>query len=277
MDTAHKQTDKILSINERAVKQAYAKAFNDIKAKFTELYSNIDLTAEDGNTRLIEAQKYSRIDKIADFVTEAIAEVNKKQVTKINSISGDVYKTNFDGMIQELKELGIDESKITKVEAKKEAKKNENPYNEITIDNLKDKTQIRGAVKGSLLTSIFMGSTVAGALNGIKSVFEKNLASELRMLTLNVTSLENQAILDILIDLAHKLRPLGYDVIKKWETRGDEKVRDAHARADGQEASADKPFYVGGEELMKPGDPQGSPSNTINCRCKIRFSRIVKI
>lgn len=276
MDTAHKQTDKILSINERALKQAYAKSFNDIKAKFTELYSNIDLTAEDGNTRLIEAQKYSRIDKIADFITEAIAEVNKKQVIKINSISGDVYKTNFDGMIQELKELGIDESKITKVEAKKEAKKNENPYNEITIDNLKDKTQIRGAVKGSLLTSIFMGSTVAGALNGIKSVFEKNLASETKMLAVNVTNLENKARIDALTENAKELRKQGYDIVKVWNTQGDEKVRDAHARAEGQEASIDKPFYVGGEELMYPADPQGSASNIINCRCFIT-EKIIKI
>ena len=61
MDLAHKETDKILSTNERALKQAYTKAFNDIKTKFTELYGNIDLTAEDGNSRLIEAQKYSRM------------------------------------------------------------------------------------------------------------------------------------------------------------------------------------------------------------------------
>lgn len=276
MDLVHKETDKILSSNERALKQAYTKAFNDIKAKFTELYGNIDLTAEDGNTRLIEAQKYSRIDKIADFITEAIAEVNKQQVKKINSISGTVYKANFDGMLEQLKQSGIDESKITKVEAEKEAKKNENPYNEITIDNLKDKTQIRGAVKGSLLTSIFMGSTVAGALNGIKNVFEKNLASEIKMLAVNVTNLENKARLDVLTDYAKKLRREGYDVIKIWNTQGDEKVRDAHSRAEGQEASVDQPFYVGGEQLMYPADPQGSASNIINCRCYMT-GKIIKI
>jgi hypothetical protein len=32
----------------------------------------------------------------------------------------------------------------------------------------------------------------------------------------------------------------------------------------------DKPFDVGGEQLMYPGDPDGgSPGNTINCRCTV--------
>jgi hypothetical protein len=31
-------------------------------------------------------------------------------------------------------------------------------------------------------------------------------------------------------------------------------------------------FSVGGEQLQFPGDPKGSPENTINCRC---FSEVV--
>ena len=43
--------------------------------------------------------------------------------------------------------------------------------------------------------------------------------------------------------------------------------RDAHAAANGQTQPADKPFHVGGERLMHPGDPNGSPGNIINCHC----------
>ena len=43
--------------------------------------------------------------------------------------------------------------------------------------------------------------------------------------------------------------------------------RAMHLAADGQIRDVDKPFNVGGEELMYPRDPAGSASNTINCGC----------
>lgn len=54
---------------------------------------------------------------------------------------------------------------------------------------------------------------------------------------------------------------------KTWVTAGDERVRDTHAEADGQTVPIDQPFDVGGEQLMYPGDPNGSLEETINCRC----------
>ena len=46
-------------------------------------------------------------------------------------------------------------------------------------------------------------------------------------------------------------------------------TRDAHAEADGQVVPIDEPFQVGGESLDYPGDPSGSPENTINCQCSV--------
>lgn len=43
--------------------------------------------------------------------------------------------------------------------------------------------------------------------------------------------------------------------------------RITHIEADGQVREVDEAFEVGGEELMYPRDPAGSPENTINCHC----------
>lgn len=43
--------------------------------------------------------------------------------------------------------------------------------------------------------------------------------------------------------------------------------RPSHMAAIGQIRDVDKPFDVGGEKLMYPRDPAGSPGNTINCSC----------
>jgi SPP1 gp7 family putative phage head morphogenesis protein len=56
---------------------------------------------------------------------------------------------------------------------------------------------------------------------------------------------------------------------KEWLATMDERVRDAHAEADGQIVGMDEPFVVGGEALEYPGDPAGSPENVINCRCTV--------
>lgn len=46
-------------------------------------------------------------------------------------------------------------------------------------------------------------------------------------------------------------------------------TRDAHLGADGDTAPRGGKFLVGGEMLAYPGDPTGSPENTINCRCTL--------
>lgn len=54
---------------------------------------------------------------------------------------------------------------------------------------------------------------------------------------------------------------------KLWVTVGDDRVRPAHAVADGQIVPTTLKYKVGGELLSYPGDPTGSPENIINCRC----------
>lgn len=58
---------------------------------------------------------------------------------------------------------------------------------------------------------------------------------------------------------------------KTWVSVGDERVRPAHAEADGQTVALDAPFIVDGEELQTPGDPDGSDGNIINCRCSAAY------
>jgi len=65
-----------------------------------------------------------------------------------------------------------------------------------------------------------------------------------------------------------------YEGTKTWVAILDDRTRDAHAEADGQEVGMDEPFSVGGESLMYPGDDNldASPENLINCRCDMVFS-----
>lgn len=54
---------------------------------------------------------------------------------------------------------------------------------------------------------------------------------------------------------------------KAWLAALDDRTRDDHREAHGQEVDLDEDFRVGGERLEYPGDPAGSPEQIVNCRC----------
>lgn len=58
-------------------------------------------------------------------------------------------------------------------------------------------------------------------------------------------------------------------LVKRWSTVKDNRVRDTHAAAEGQERLINEAFEVGGARMMFPGDQQfGAPIREwINCRC----------
>lgn len=57
------------------------------------------------------------------------------------------------------------------------------------------------------------------------------------------------------------------DLGKIWVSNFDWRTRESHLAASGQHVGVTQPFMVGGEALMVPGDPAGSPAQVYNCRC----------
>jgi len=59
---------------------------------------------------------------------------------------------------------------------------------------------------------------------------------------------------------------------KSWIATADARTRESHLRAHlrykDNPIPIDEPFRVGGADLMYPGDPNGPPGETINCRCR---------
>lgn len=63
----------------------------------------------------------------------------------------------------------------------------------------------------------------------------------------------------------------GAEMTREWVSVEDERTRESHAAADGQEVGMDEPFDVDDEQIDRPGDPSGSPENIINCRCVVAY------
>lgn len=59
---------------------------------------------------------------------------------------------------------------------------------------------------------------------------------------------------------------------KRWQATHDQRVRHTHHTADGQTRPLHDPFEIGDSHLQFPGDPRGSASEVINCRCAARYA-----
>lgn len=67
-------------------------------------------------------------------------------------------------------------------------------------------------------------------------------------------------------------RSAGGDWEKIWLATHDHRTRFTHTRRGGgdlQRVPLLEPFTIGGAPLLYPGDPEGPPDETINCRCSI--------
>ena len=58
---------------------------------------------------------------------------------------------------------------------------------------------------------------------------------------------------------------------KEWVAIQDARTRLTHSIASGQTVPLETNFVVGGDRLKYPGDPKGSPAETINCRCAVIY------
>lgn len=61
---------------------------------------------------------------------------------------------------------------------------------------------------------------------------------------------------------------------KVWLATVDHRTRSTHVEADGQTVDLKKRFRVGASTLDHPGDPAGGPSEVIQCRCTMLFTRV---
>lgn len=62
-----------------------------------------------------------------------------------------------------------------------------------------------------------------------------------------------------------------FSVIREWVPAEDDRTRPTHWAMRGEEREKGEAFNVGGYALMYPGDPDGPPEETINCRCRLVY------
>ena len=139
----------------------------------------------------------------------------------------------------------------------------------IRITSVRD-TLVADVIK-SIQKSLGENGTVIDLRNAIQSIIEKNQTfykwQSLRIARTETTTSSNFAAIktaeqsDLVLD-------------KVWISVQDNRTRITpydHFDMNDQKQELNKPFFVGGENIMYPGDTKASAGNVINCRCTIAF------
>jgi F like protein len=130
-------------------------------------------------------------------------------------------------------------------------------------------------IGNALNKAVAEGKDVAGQAAAVRSVLEGTGSENwpARARTIAVTEVSRSWGHGVIAHGLSVQQRLQIPILKRWDSKEDTRVRAAHDRADGQVRPVSQPFIVDGEALMAPGDPSGSPSNVIACRCRPRLRR----
>ncbi len=123
------------------------------------------------------------------------------------------------------------------------------------------------AITAQLAEGVAAGESIPDLAARVRTVFSD--ASQVRATTIartEVISGHNAA-------ASAAAAQLPADVVagQQWIATRDGRVRPEHAAADGQIVAVGQPFDVDGAAMLYPGDPNGPPDLTVNCRCAVAF------
>ncbi len=292
-DEAHIWTDEQLAELEKRIAAEYKKAAKELQEKIDAYFERFkerdaaqksligtivngkEYTKEDYKQwRLAQIRRGKRMEALRNKIAERITKANEIAAAYINDDMPKIYAMNrayvikdVRGMAEDMlsgvdfilwdeqtvKRLLVEQPDLMPYYPKKRAVKRG-----IDLEYGKRKiTEIttQGILQGESID--YMASKLMERVEGM------GRTSAIRAARTAITAAENAG----RQDAADELESKGVILNKRWIATHDSRTRHYHDEADGQIVMNDMPFEVGGEYLMFPGDPSGSPWNIYNCRC----------
>ena len=291
MDKARKQTDKRLKTLENKIKKTFRDAAKELTETIETYFSKFEEADEKQKKRLSDGvitenqYKLWRINKIAtgnrykalrDKLANRMTQAGEIAMSYINDTMPFAYSVNREWQKNDIVKQGgkilkgIDFNLFDEATVKRLITKNPdlmpNYPKSKAIKRGIDLAYGRKQITKIITSSILQGKSIPNiAKDLIKSLPAMSMQSAIRTARTAITEAENAGRQDAADELASK----GVIMQKEWIATAGKRTRKWHADADGQRVDNDKPFIVGSEKLMYPGDKSmgASGKNIYNCRC----------
>lgn len=196
-------------------------------------------------------------------INQMISRYQQQVTDRVRSLFGDVYELGLDSVIGPL--AAIDEP-------------TQRTSDDQSLATLLGSAAIIGAGIAGLIgqavgTQIRLGTLGDFSPSKLMANIRKTIVAKfssirttIRTETTRVFNMAHQ----LQLKSSNSVRRQNDKLLKGWLTRGDKRVRPTHRAAGrARPIPVNQPFLVGSDKLMFPGDPKGSPGETINCRCRM--------
>jgi hypothetical protein len=222
---------------------------------------------------LIESITDDQLDAVRKFLSARLSEGANPRTTALDLVGRVGASGQREGGV-----IGLTSSQEGWVRAYRAELESDNPAQALTRalrDQRFDKTVLKATEADQPLPSALVDKMVTAYKNRALRYRAETIA---RKETITALHTAQEMALKQAIDSGVVAQT---DLTYVWRTARDNRVRHSHRTMNGQVRKAGTPFTTGaGASLLYPGDPNGSPEETINCRCfrepKIDFLRGIR-
>lgn len=287
-DLGHQMTDEKLAALEKRIKAVYEEASKELQAE-VDRYFDYFVERDKHQRGLLEAGKISeeqytqwrlaqigrgeRMEALCDVMAERYTKANETAIAYVNDATPGIYSLNRNYTAYTIEQVhgnvGFTLYNEQAVKRLIEKQPDVMPYYPEKravnrgIDLAYGKKQITASITSSILQGKSIGKIADDLQENIKGMNRASAIRAARTATTNAQNAGRQATFEASAKMGIKVR-------KRWVATKDERTRTDHRSADGQTVDYDKPFIVGGEKMMFPGDGTASAGNVYNCRCTMR-------
>lgn len=130
------------------------------------------------------------------------------------------------------------------------------------VNSKKDVRWNKQKFNSAILQSVLQGESIKKTSKRLRDVIGMNYNSSVRSARTAMTAAENMGRMRSF----ERAEDIGINLMKQWMATLDKRTRDTHRELDGETIPVKETFWNG---LMYPGDPDGDPSEVMNCRCTL--------
>lgn len=285
-DYAHRLTDKELAALEKRIAAEYRKAAKELQEKIDDYFAKFEerdkkqlQRVKDGKLsmqeykqwRLAQIGRGERFETLRDRIAERMTRANEVAAAYINDKTPGIYTLNRNYAAYTIEQqvgadVGFDLWDEQTVKRLIVEQPDLMPYYppKRAIKRGIDLAWGKRKISEQITSGILQGESIKHLADRLqKNIPNMNRDSAIRAARTAVTGAQNAGRLESY----RAAEEMGIKLQKQWMATLDNRTRHDHAAADGQTVEEDKPFIVGGYELMFPGGPKGPGHEIYNCRC----------
>lgn len=279
-DSGRVYADKRLNEIEHSIKNEYRRALKQMKEKTKDYFRRFDIKdrqkkklRDEGKITDAEYKEWRKnqmlsgkqYQELVDSLSESLSASRENAQKIVSDILPDIYASsaNF-GAYEVEKNTHVDGSftLVDRGTVKDLVKHNPDLLPKPKVNIPKAERWNKTKLKSALLQGILQGEAIDDIAKRLRTVTDMSVNASIRNARTMVTGAESRG----RVESYKHAQKMGIKLKNKWMASHDGRTRETHRAIDGEVRPVGELFS---NDCAYPGDPNGEPKETHNCRCRL--------